>query len=134
MSDIEETALIALTAEIVSAYVTKNRLPPTGLPELIASVSGSIRKLGEPAVEWVFPVYDVRKEDLARELPAELVEMTWSCRRPLDTPGGYRPCGACTACSAASSCPKWRACRRARTPAAPPPSTTPDCQCGSGAN
>jgi predicted transcriptional regulator len=51
LSDIEETALIALTAEIVSAYVTKNRLPPTGLPELIASVSGSIRKLGEPAPE-----------------------------------------------------------------------------------
>ncbi len=51
LSDIEETALIALTAEIVSAYVSKNRLPPTGLPELIASVSGSIRKLGEPAPE-----------------------------------------------------------------------------------
>ncbi len=49
MSNIEETALIALTAEIVSAYVTKNRLPPTGLPDLIASISGSIRKLGEPA-------------------------------------------------------------------------------------
>ena len=51
MSDIEETALIALTAEIVSAYVTKNRLPTTGLPELIASVSDSIRKLGAPAPE-----------------------------------------------------------------------------------
>ena len=49
MSNIEETALIALTAEIVSAYVTKNRLPSTGLPDLIASISGSIRKLGEPA-------------------------------------------------------------------------------------
>jgi predicted transcriptional regulator len=49
LSNIEETALIALTAEIVSAYVTKNRLPPTGLPDLIASISGSIRKLGEPA-------------------------------------------------------------------------------------
>ena len=51
MSDIEETALIALTAEIVSAYVMKNRLPPTGLPELIASVSDSIRKLGTPVPE-----------------------------------------------------------------------------------
>jgi len=51
LSDIEETALIALTAEIVSAYVTKNRLPTTGLPELIASVSDSIRKLGAPAPE-----------------------------------------------------------------------------------
>jgi predicted transcriptional regulator len=49
LSNIEETALIALTAEIVSAYVTKNRLPSAGLPDLIASISGSIRKLGEPA-------------------------------------------------------------------------------------
>ena len=49
MSDIEETALITLTAEIVSAYVTKNRLPTAGLPELIANISDSIRKLGEPA-------------------------------------------------------------------------------------
>jgi predicted transcriptional regulator len=51
LADIEETALITLTAEIVSAYVTKNRLPSGGLTELIASVSGSIRKLGEPAPE-----------------------------------------------------------------------------------
>ena len=48
MSDIEENALITLTAEIVSAYVTKNRLPTAGLPDLIASISDSIRKLGEP--------------------------------------------------------------------------------------
>lgn len=48
MSDIEETALITLTAEIASAYVAKNRLPQAGLPELIASISDSIRKLGEP--------------------------------------------------------------------------------------
>jgi predicted transcriptional regulator len=51
LSDIEETALITLTAEIVSAYVTKNRLPTAGLPDLIASISDSIRKLGDPAPE-----------------------------------------------------------------------------------
>lgn len=50
MADIEETTIIALTAEIVSAYVTKNRVPTAGLPELIASVSDSIRKLGAPPV------------------------------------------------------------------------------------
>jgi predicted transcriptional regulator len=51
LSDIEETALITLTAEIVSAYGTKNRLPTAGLPDLIASISDSIRKLGDPAPE-----------------------------------------------------------------------------------
>ena len=49
LANIEETTLITLTAEIVSAYVTKNRLPQAGLPDLIESVSTSIRKLGEPA-------------------------------------------------------------------------------------
>jgi predicted transcriptional regulator len=49
LSNIEETTLITLTAEIVSAYVTKNRLPTAGLPELIANISDSMRKLGEPA-------------------------------------------------------------------------------------
>jgi predicted transcriptional regulator len=47
LADIEEATLITLTAEIVSAYVTKNRLPSAGLSELIASVSDSIRRLGE---------------------------------------------------------------------------------------
>jgi predicted transcriptional regulator len=51
LSNIEETALIALTAEIVAAYVTKNRLPVDGLPDLIASISDSIRKLSDPTPE-----------------------------------------------------------------------------------
>jgi 7-cyano-7-deazaguanine synthase in queuosine biosynthesis len=67
------------------------------------------RKLGEPSVEWWFPVYAVPKADLARELPPELVELTWSCRRPVETPQGHRPCGACKACKA----------RHLHTPSAP---------------
>ncbi len=56
MAEIEETTLITLTAEIVSAYVTKNRLPPAGLSDLISSVSDSIRKLGEPAAVAEVPL------------------------------------------------------------------------------
>ncbi len=76
MADVEESTIIALTAEIVSAYVTKNRLPTAGLPDLIASVSDSLRKLGEPAAppepelvpavnpkKSVFPDYIVCLED-----------------------------------------------------------------------
>jgi 7-cyano-7-deazaguanine synthase in queuosine biosynthesis len=58
------------------------------------------RKLGEPSVEWVYPVYRRTKEALAAGLPAGLVELTWSCRRPVHGAGGYRPCGACKACLA----------------------------------
>ena len=46
---IQENTVIELTAEIVSAYVAKNRVPVAGLVDLIASTSASVRKLGEVA-------------------------------------------------------------------------------------
>ena len=58
------------------------------------------RKLGEPAVEWVTPVYDMTKAEIAASLPGELAAMTWSCRRPLAEGAGWRACGACKACLA----------------------------------
>lgn len=58
------------------------------------------RKLGEPEVQWVYPVYRATKRELAAVLPRELLEMTWSCRRPARTGEGFRPCGACKACLA----------------------------------
>jgi 7-cyano-7-deazaguanine synthase in queuosine biosynthesis len=53
------------------------------------------RKLGEPRVEWILPVYDTPKAELARRLPPQLLDLTWSCRTPVQ---GFRPCGACKAC------------------------------------
>ncbi|RRI02599.1 transcriptional regulator [Mesorhizobium tamadayense] len=44
----EEVDLLELTAHIVSAYVAKNRLPASGLGELIASVASSIGGLNQP--------------------------------------------------------------------------------------
>src|SRR3954462_2370142 len=58
------------------------------------------RKLGEPRVEWIYPVYGAAKPELAKSLPRELLEMTWSCRRPVSEADGWRPCGACKACLA----------------------------------
>ena len=55
------------------------------------------RKLGEPRVDWIYPVFDTPKAELASALPQELLDLTWSCRRPVD---GYRPCMACKACMA----------------------------------
>ena len=53
------------------------------------------RKLGEPEVEWSYPVYDIPKAKLAAALPADLLELTWSCRTPVD---GVTPCLRCKAC------------------------------------
>ncbi|MUT27353.1 MULTISPECIES: MucR family transcriptional regulator [Mesorhizobium] len=41
--------LIELTADIVSAYVSKNPVPIASLPELIESVNSSLSKIGQPA-------------------------------------------------------------------------------------
>jgi len=74
--DIDDRTAIELTADIVSAYVGNNPLPASGLPDLIASVSASVRKLSgvvakegpslTPAVNpkrSVFPDYIICLED-----------------------------------------------------------------------
>ena len=53
------------------------------------------RKLGEPDLEWIYPVYHTPKAALAAGLPPQLLDLTWSCRTPL---AGLRPCGTCKAC------------------------------------
>ncbi|MFN2644661.1 MAG: hypothetical protein ABR570_06700 [Burkholderiales bacterium] len=58
------------------------------------------RKLGEPRVDWVYPVYHASKHELAASLPRELLDLTWSCRRPVHDGPHWRPCGACKACLA----------------------------------
>jgi hypothetical protein len=58
------------------------------------------RKLGEPKVEWIYPVYECTKAQIAEMLPAELAALTWSCRRPVARGAGWAACGACKACLA----------------------------------
>ena len=58
------------------------------------------RKLGEPQVEWIYPVYDCTKAQIGEMLPPELAALTWSCRRPVAREGGWEACGACKACIA----------------------------------
>jgi hypothetical protein len=63
------------------------------------------RKLGEPQVSWIYPVYDCTKSQIAEMLPRELLDLTWSCRRPVAKAGGWAPCGACKACLARQGVP-----------------------------
>jgi 7-cyano-7-deazaguanine synthase in queuosine biosynthesis len=56
------------------------------------------RKVGEPRVEWIYPVYRLTKAQVAASLPPELRASAWSCRRPLTTQTGYRACGVCKPC------------------------------------
>ena len=45
-SNLDPTALIEMTAEIVSAYVTKNHVRAAELPELIAIIHASLAGMG----------------------------------------------------------------------------------------
>jgi len=56
------------------------------------------RKLGEPVVEWIYPVYELSKAQVVASLPEELRAAAWSCRRPVATASGYRICGECKPC------------------------------------
>jgi 7-cyano-7-deazaguanine synthase in queuosine biosynthesis len=58
------------------------------------------RKLGEPSLEWVYPVYALSKPQVASLLAPELRELTWSCRRPVPKEGKFSPCGNCKPCRA----------------------------------
>ncbi len=59
------------------------------------------RKLGESDVQWIYPVYHATKAELAARLPREVMDLTWSCRRPVrESNGAFRPCGTCKACLA----------------------------------
>lgn len=63
-TDDSAAELIELTADIVSAYVSKNPLPATGLPELIASVHVSLSRVGgliAPVVEPQTPAVNPKK-------------------------------------------------------------------------
>ena len=108
LSNIDDKTVIELTADIVSAYIGNNPLPASGLPELIASVSASVRKLaGAPVVESptlvpavnpkksVFPDYIICLEDgkkfrsLKRHLRSEHGMSAEQYREKWDLPQHY---------------------------------------------
>lgn len=49
-NETQSADLIGLTADIVSAYVSNNPVPATGLPDLIASVNSALLGIGRPTV------------------------------------------------------------------------------------
>jgi len=47
------------------------------------------------APEYIYPIKDRNKEQLMRELPRELLDLSWSCRKPIHG----KECGNCQACT-----------------------------------
>jgi predicted transcriptional regulator len=62
----DQDATVELTAEIVSAYVSNNRVSVAELPDLIASIHNSLNALGEPVLapvidEPLVPAVSIKK-------------------------------------------------------------------------
>ena len=49
MQDEQQPGLVGLSAEIVSAYVAKNHIQTSEIPQLIASVHDALRNVAKPA-------------------------------------------------------------------------------------
>ncbi|TPI62526.1 transcriptional regulator [Mesorhizobium sp. B3-1-3] len=63
-SDTRSAELAELTADIVSAYVSNNPLPVSGLPDMIASVHASLSGLGtpiQPVIEQQIPAVNPKR-------------------------------------------------------------------------
>lgn len=65
MSSSDDNALVRLTSDVVSAYISNNAIPVVSLPGLIAEIHASLSKLGQesaaPATEAPKPAISVKK-------------------------------------------------------------------------
>jgi predicted transcriptional regulator len=96
----EPATLAQVTAEIVSAYVSNNKIAPSDLAMLISDVAGSMAKIGTsvelPAVEKPEPAVSVRRSIRPDHLvclvcgkPQKMLKRHLAIRHEL-TPAGYR--------------------------------------------
>ncbi|AZO48117.1 MAG: transcriptional regulator [Mesorhizobium sp.] len=96
MHNIDDKTAIELTADIVSAYVGNNPLPASGLPDLIASVSASVRKLSAVAAAKEAPVLNPAVNPKRSVFPDHIVcledgKKFKSLKRHLATDHGLTP-------------------------------------------
>lgn len=49
-------------------------------------------------IDIEYPLYSKTKEDVIREIPKELLDMCWYCRRPSALTKVIKPCGFCHTC------------------------------------
>lgn len=65
MSTADDDALVRLTSDVVSAYISNNAVPAASLPGLIAEIHASLSKLDQesvaPVVEAPKPAISVKK-------------------------------------------------------------------------
>ena len=66
--------------------------------ERAQAVFKAVRAMARTKAEYVFPVLDLDKREVWDMLPDTLRRSAWSCRMPVYTEKGVRPCGRCRTC------------------------------------
>lgn len=58
----------------------------------------AISRMKKGEFKFLFPQKEMTKQEVHQSIPEELLELTWSCRRPQSNNGHYVPCGVCDTC------------------------------------
>lgn len=61
-------------------------------------VRAMLTALEAPEIAFEFPIRNMTRLDMARQMPAELLAMVWYCRKPVVKNGESQSCGKCKTC------------------------------------
>jgi len=48
--------------------------------------------------EFIYPIIDITKQDILKDIPHDLLNLTWSCRSPQQVGDDFIKCGICPSC------------------------------------
>ena len=88
--------VLGWTKDSLSREIVRDRVNRNVVPNLWKSLCDSLPGDSREAVseQVLFPLLHLTKAEIVRDLPSNLLKLTWSCR----TPNIDKPCGECHAC------------------------------------
>ena len=94
------TLMLGITADDLARPVIQDRVRRRVLGNLWDALLQSIDepKRGQINPEIVLPLRSMSKAQIVHTIPKDLLKLTWSCRRPVYTEDGPKPCGECHPC------------------------------------
>ena len=94
------TLMLGITADDTVRPDIQDRIKRNVLPNLWKALHQSIDKPARKRIndQVKFPIIELTKVEIFERIPEDLLELTWSCRRPIREGVTVRPCGRCHAC------------------------------------
>lgn len=88
-------AAIDLPQRDADGQATKQKMPPSRLTFLLAAMAAS--SYPNPPPKYLQALIKPKRELMA-DMGQELVDLCWTCRRPIKTKDGFDECGTCHTC------------------------------------